>query len=714
MHVYWASVFILPSRVLLDFEHLMRNFLWAQGESQKGKSKVAWEVVCLPMKEGGLGVRRLERFNKALMVWDSMKVMAGLSNVMGSITVIVDTLIPMSKHRSARSVIAKLVVAACSLSVLVFKHGRWLMESRKMTGSIKNNDAAKIYVVDGKPLKSILKKPREPCRTDGNQQLGANQVAEKVVNNRNFPYLDRNRSKTDGKNKDAAGKPFQSVCVEEPATLWVYVAAVHNEDNEDAISNQVGNMDDMIGQEAGTFNSKSSSNVLSPNGAADVGGSEATDVDASVIPNGSPTMASTSYANPLNSEWINFCSLLNEEKVESYDYVLPQDVADVVKTSNFGLQKLMKTNEGIFMFKFASKEGLEKVLQRGLWMISNSSIILTKWSSTLSLKKGEVTSVPVWVKLHGVPILAYSGDVLSLIATQIGAINTYIGSLCRRVIIASGLKHLLVSITTMNVIITYGDAGLLWFMPLSFESLIRKLAMKLLEVNCVAYCCPKDFSGAVRFEVNSKFDLKTEVIMAIPNEKGDGYTKEVIRVEYEWKPPHCGDCKMFGRDLLHCPKHAAATVPNDPHKSVSEAAKSDGFTEVKRKKYKGKKADMQPRSRRIDGIRLNKPQPNFYWQKMGTVRSGADSDSTTKVSANSINKVECPSTSNSFDALNAMNVEDECGTSSYRGNQEQVEGIKVSKNEHVESDDEVDEFIFPEGDKFGDKFDIRLKGRVRK
>ncbi|GJR78441.1 putative RNA-directed DNA polymerase, eukaryota, reverse transcriptase zinc-binding domain protein [Tanacetum coccineum] len=68
MHVYWASVFILPSRVLLDFEQLMRNFLWAQGESQKGKSKVAWEVVCLPMKEGGLGVRRLELFNKALMV----------------------------------------------------------------------------------------------------------------------------------------------------------------------------------------------------------------------------------------------------------------------------------------------------------------------------------------------------------------------------------------------------------------------------------------------------------------------------------------------------------------------------------------------------------------------------------------------------------------------------------------------------------------------
>ncbi|GJW73854.1 retrovirus-related pol polyprotein from transposon TNT 1-94 [Tanacetum coccineum] len=181
-----------------------------------------------------------------------------------------------------------------------------------------------------------------------------------------------------------------------PSSDGVYVSAVHNEDNEDAISNQAVNMDDMIGQEA-----------------------DATDVDASVIPNGSPTMASALNANPLNSERINFRLLLNEEKVESYDCVLPQDVADVVKTryentlvgyflgkslafpivqnyvnnvwSNFGLQKLMKTNEGVFMFKFASKEGLEKVLQRGPWMIRKSPIILTKWSSTLSLKKGEVT-----------------------------------------------------------------------------------------------------------------------------------------------------------------------------------------------------------------------------------------------------------------------------------------------------------------------------------
>ncbi|GJW40183.1 reverse transcriptase zinc-binding domain-containing protein [Tanacetum coccineum] len=45
----------------------MRNFLWCHGNGGNGKSKVAWEVVFLPKVEGGLGIRRLECFNSALM-----------------------------------------------------------------------------------------------------------------------------------------------------------------------------------------------------------------------------------------------------------------------------------------------------------------------------------------------------------------------------------------------------------------------------------------------------------------------------------------------------------------------------------------------------------------------------------------------------------------------------------------------------------------------
>ena len=38
------------------------------GESYLSKKKlVAWEKVCLPMEEGGLGIRRVGLFNQALL-----------------------------------------------------------------------------------------------------------------------------------------------------------------------------------------------------------------------------------------------------------------------------------------------------------------------------------------------------------------------------------------------------------------------------------------------------------------------------------------------------------------------------------------------------------------------------------------------------------------------------------------------------------------------
>ena len=67
MHVYWASVFILPAGIIHDIEQLMCGFLWCQGEMKRGRAKVSWDDLCLPKKEGGLGVRKLEKFTVALM-----------------------------------------------------------------------------------------------------------------------------------------------------------------------------------------------------------------------------------------------------------------------------------------------------------------------------------------------------------------------------------------------------------------------------------------------------------------------------------------------------------------------------------------------------------------------------------------------------------------------------------------------------------------------
>ncbi|GJS72429.1 hypothetical protein Tco_0705270 [Tanacetum coccineum] len=346
---------------------------------------------------------------------------------------------------------------------------------------------------------------------------------------------------------------------------------------------------------------------------------------AATGPKNFPHSNPVSFASIFNSKQVNkklnFRSFVNEERVENSDTMLSKAAMESIKNryvnslvgyfvgkslafpvvqnyvnntwGKFGLQKVMRNDGGVFIFKFASKEGLEQVLQRGPWMIRKSPIILTKWSSSLSLKRCEVTSVAVWVRLHGVPILAYSEDGLSLIATQIG-------------------KPLLLDAFTSSM--------------------------------CVESRSRISFARAL-IKVSSESELTSKVTMAIPNEEGDGYTKE----------------------------HVKETIFNDPSTtkhvgtSTTMDTSSDGFMDVTQKKNKGTKA---------------------------SVESGADLATKGQMGTNSsINKVNGPSTSNSFDILNKVDIGDECGISSSTAS----EHTPSTWNEDFESDDEVDEVIFPKG-----------------
>ncbi|GKE44582.1 zinc knuckle CX2CX4HX4C containing protein [Tanacetum coccineum] len=54
--------------------------------------------------------------------------------------------------------------------------------------------------------------------------------------------------------------------------------------------------------------------------------------------------------------------------------------------------------------------------------------------------------------------------------------------------------------------------------------------------------------------VNSKADLVDVVTIGIPSLFEDDFTKETIHVEYEWRPPRCDTCKIFGHVRDYCPK----------------------------------------------------------------------------------------------------------------------------------------------------------------
>ncbi|GKE56941.1 zinc knuckle CX2CX4HX4C containing protein, partial [Tanacetum coccineum] len=122
--------------------------------------------------------------------------------------------------------------------------------------------------------------------------------------------------------------------------------------------------------------------------------------------------------------------------------------------------------------------GLEYVLESGPWMIRNTPIILKKWLMSTSLFKEELTRIPIWVKLHDVPLQVFEEDGISLIATFIGK-------------------------------------------PIMLDSDTSSMCKDLWGRSSFARCLIK---------VNSEADLVDSVTIGIPSLTGDDFTKETIRM----------------------------------------------------------------------------------------------------------------------------------------------------------------------------------------
>jgi hypothetical protein len=68
IQVYWSSIFILPCATTKKIESILAAFLWKGTSLSPTRSKVAWNVVCYPLHEGGLGIKRLKAWNQAATI----------------------------------------------------------------------------------------------------------------------------------------------------------------------------------------------------------------------------------------------------------------------------------------------------------------------------------------------------------------------------------------------------------------------------------------------------------------------------------------------------------------------------------------------------------------------------------------------------------------------------------------------------------------------
>ena len=274
----------------------------------------------------------------------------------------------------------------------------------------------------------------------------------------------------------------------------------------------------------------------------------------------------------MNSK-VNFRSLQSVESDEDVDVVIPIEavkkvqerfsnvlygyflgerlaypVVDYFVKNNWGkwgLKKVMMNANGFFFFKFDSKDGVDMVLSKGPWLIRNTPLFLKTWSPNVALVKENVKKVSIWVKMHDVPIAAYTDDGLSMIATKLGN------------------PKVLDSHTTSMCINAWGRPS---------------------------------FARAI-VEVDADNELKKTVSVAVPNIGGEGFTRTTVRVEYEWNPPRCPGCCVFGHTADSCPKRDVISQNSQRNKD------DEGYVEVMDRRKTKNKAGV-----------VMKPKPKFEYR----------------------------------------------------------------------------------------------------
>nr|GEV10958.1 zinc knuckle CX2CX4HX4C [Tanacetum cinerariifolium] len=148
-------------------------------------------------------------------------------------------------------------------------------------------------------------------------------------------------------------------------------------------------------------------------------------------------------------------------------------------------------------------KGLEDVLENRLRMIRNNPIILKKWTMHTRQLKEELTRIPVWVKIHDVPLRVFSEDGISLIATKISnpiMLNSYTSSMCIDSWRRSSIARCLIEVKTDDVLKESVTMGL----PLLDGSGVHDQCPKNITVTPIVDKSNDGFQMVVNKEKNGK------------------------------------------------------------------------------------------------------------------------------------------------------------------------------------------------------------------
>ena len=169
-----------------------------------------------------------------------------------------------------------------------------------------------------------------------------------------------------------------------------------------------------------------------------------------------------------------------------------------------GLQDVLSYGMGFFLFRFASKAGMESILESGPWLFPGRHLVLLKWRLGLELSKATLESIPVWAQFYNIPIELWTKG-LSRLASAVGR-------------------------------------------PLYADSATEARSRVNFAIICI--------------EVDASRPLVEEFDVEVKQEDGSSSVFR-IGVSFQWKPPACTSCKVFGHSLDSCAHQIITINPLD-------------------------------------------------------------------------------------------------------------------------------------------------------
>lgn len=171
-----------------------------------------------------------------------------------------------------------------------------------------------------------------------------------------------------------------------------------------------------------------------------------------------------------------------------------------------------------FFFVFKDEETKMKVLEEGPYFFSRRYLVLTDWRRMLVPTTAHPTSIPAWVKLHKLPLECWTEAAFSRIASSIGR-------------------------------------------PIHVDhATATKRRMDYARV-CV--------------EISAGDELPSEVVVRSNGES------VIIKVEYQWLPTKCAECKVFGHKCSSKPVDTPTELDLGSKITEAEISNKDPIVQCK-------------------------------------------------------------------------------------------------------------------------------------